>query len=269
MEIIRTSASMAISIFACLALLLTPDFPRKEESLGITRSSLRDSVPASEPQASTSIERKQAVPEIPTDTPIVSPSEPEELTDSPEFAQSTDWIRMMYPELHRIEKLESHSARSALDELAPMLSSDDPSVRLAAIESIGDMTLPNVLTILSTALNDPDPLVRVTAVEALASGDDEAAASSIEAYLYDDNRNVRSAAIAALAELEAESAVPALAGLLSDRDPMIRRQAVYALGDIGGRDAMMYLLQARYDASAAIRIDAEAILAELEYEAAF
>ncbi len=269
MSRIKTSVFTIIATAACLMLLLAPGFYRDEASSSGKQAAIWKSTAINEPGKTLPIEHVQAGPAIAKDALSISRRNPENLSDSPEFAQSTDWTRMMYPDLYRIEKLERHSAHTALDELLPMLASDDPTVRLAAIESIGDMTMPNVLPILSMALDDPDPLVRVTALEALASQDNEAAAGSIELYLYDDDRNVRAAAIDALAELEAESAVPALASLLSDRDSSIRRKAVYALGDIGGKTAMMYLLQARYDANAAIRIDAEAIIAELKYDAAY
>jgi HEAT repeat protein len=63
--------------------------------------------------------------------------------------------------------------------------------------------------------------------------------------------------------------VHALSGLLSDQDSLIRQNAVSALGEIGGENAMMYLLQARYDPDSIIRANADAILAELEYKAAY
>lgn len=49
----------------------------------------------------------------------------------------------------------------------------------------------------------------------------------------------------------------------------MRHHAVNALGEIGGENAMLYLLQARYDSNENIRANAEAILAELEYSAAY
>ena len=183
--------------------------------------------------------------------------------------QTTEMPLVWYPELEQIRQLENAPVTEAIFELQPLLANEDPVIRLAAIESLGDMNTQATLPALSAALSDPNPQLRIAALEALASQEDESVVSSIEHYLYDQDRNVRVAAIEALADLEVESAVHALSGLLSDQDSLIRHNAVSALGEIGGENAMMYLLQARYDPNSTIRANADAILAELEYEAAY
>jgi len=170
---------------------------------------------------------------------------------------------VLYPELEQIRLLENTPATQAIFELQPMLSNVDPVIRLAVIESLGDMNTQATLPALTAALNDPNPQLRIAALEAMASQEDASVVGSIEPYLYDQDREVRVAAIEALVELESETAVPALAGLLSDPDSLIRHQAVYALGEIGGEYAISYLLQARYDPDERIRANAESILIEL------
>jgi HEAT repeat protein len=177
--------------------------------------------------------------------------------------QTTEAPLVWYPELEQIRLLENMPVIHAIFELQPMLSNPDPVIRLAAIESLGDMTNQATLPALSAALNDPNPQLRIAALEALASQEDASAVGSIEPLLFDHDREVRVAAIEALADLEVETAVHALAGLLSDQDSLIRHHAVNALGEIGGESAMMYLLQARYDPDPIIRANADDILSEL------
>lgn len=177
-------------------------------------------------------------------------------------AQPVTLLELMYPELVRVSRLENQPAASALAELFPMLASDEPVVRLAAVESVGDMTIPAALPVLSMSLGDPDPQVRVIALEALSLWQDESIIGYIEPCLFDRDPRVRLAAIDALAAFESESAVYALASLLSDPAASIRRRALNALGEIGGESAIRYLQQARYDPDENTRIIAEAILAE-------
>jgi HEAT repeat protein len=259
MDTIKTAALTFIAIVTCLMLLQAPE-PRQTESI------IQILAPANQNQA-VKFEPIQ----------VVAPDQPEsEELDQPNHAlttsiseQATEEPLFWYPELEQIKQLENAPATQAIFELGPMLSNRDPVIRLAAIESLGDMTDQATLPALSAALEDPNPQLRIAALEALASQKDESAVISIEAYLFDPDREVRVAAIEALADLEVETAVHSLAGLLSDQDSLIRHHAVNALGEIGGENAMMYLLQARHDPDATIRVNAVAILEELEYEATY
>lgn len=263
----KNPARFAIAIGACLLLSTIPGSDRSdtpsgdEQSLGLEATAVKTSRPISSEitliTPSKPGKPQSAKPELADNSAIAATAEP-----------AIDWTRIMFPELTRIAELEHESAVMALAELTPMLDNDDPAVRRAAIEAIGDMTIPAILPIVSLGLRDPNPQVRVAAIEALVAREDRSGATAVEPLIHDSAREVRLAAIDALAELEADSAVHALASLLADQDPLIRHRAVLALGDIGGAGAISYLAQARYDADATIRWDAESILAELEYEAA-
>jgi len=172
-----------------------------------------------------------------------------------------------YPELDQIEKFEDLPPAEALKGLQPMLSDPDPVIRLAAIESLATMDYPGIPAALTEALRDPMPQIRIEALEALALQNDAASITDIVACLFDSNRQVRIAAIDTLAELESEAAVMALASLLSDGDAIVRHHTVNALGEIGGDNAILYLSGARYDPDEAIRVNAEAILLELDHQA--
>lgn len=166
--------------------------------------------------------------------------------------------------LARIIELDNHPSDHAFNELLPLMSHADPAIRLAAVESLGDMTYRAAGPVLSAVLHDPDPEVRVAALEALAAHEDPAAASNIEPLLYDSVQEVRVAAVNALMDMELEPSVPALAGLLTDPDQIIRHQAVLALGEIGGALAMQYLAGVSDDPSPDVRINAISILDETD-----
>lgn len=252
MDTIKTSAFTFIAIVACLMLLLTPEPQQNESSVRVPALVNQDQAIKFEQDQPVLIERYQM-----TKVDVIATPEP---VENP---------LALYPELEQIVLTENLPAIEALLDLQSMLSDVDPVIRLAAIESLGGMTSQYNLPTLSAALNDPVPQLRIAALEALALQENASVVSSIEPYLFDQDREVKVAAINALADLEFEAAVHSLAGLLTDQDSLIRRHTVYALGEIGGEYATMYLLQARNDPDATIRTNAEAILAELEYKAAY
>lgn len=269
MNTIKTTTLSTFAILACAMLLLAPDFYRDGASRDNPLSRLA-TLPEKQPRSAIHVEPgKRLDPARQQSLRFAQDISRAEATAIPIETQPADWTLALYPDLARIEALENEPAYTALGELSPMLSSGDPVVRLAAIEALGDITLKEALPGLMAALRDPDSQLRVAALEALAVHGDQSVAGAIESVLFDSEQEVRVAAIETLADLESEVSVHALASLLSDPDASIRHQAVYALGEIGGRDAMMYLLQARYDPVATIRKNADAILAELEYEAAY
>lgn len=190
-------------------------------------------------------------------------------TDAANPQQAADWALQLYPELARIMEMEELSGSEALAGLLPMMSDKDPVVRLAALESLADMNHPARTSMLAVALDDPVAQIRVAALQALAMPGDVPAWPYIEPYLYDRDSEVRVAAIEALAVLEQEQVLPSIAGLLSDHDRNVRQHAVNALADIGGYNAKSYLIQARSDPDQGIRVNAEAILQELESDAAY
>lgn len=267
----NTAVLSFIAITASAMLLLTPKSIRDDESTDIVRT-MQSLAIVEMPRTAYLIKREQFVsadPELkdsPSTAPVISHTGASAPTSG---TRQIDWTEVMYPELARLEELESEPVITALGELWPMLSSDDPVIRLAALEALGDMTLKEALPGLVAALSDPNSQLRVAALEAISIHNDVSVASAIESVLFDPEPEVRVAAIETLADLESEVSVHALASLLSDPNAAVRHQAVFALGEIGGKDAMMYLLQARYDPVATIRKNADAILAELEFEAAY
>lgn len=177
-------------------------------------------------------------------------------------ARESGWITTLYPELARIARLEEADPGSALHDLAPLLTNEDPVVRLAALESAADINHAARLPALLATLDDPAAQIRVAALEALMLHGDPVASATIESYVYDPDPAVRAAAVEALAVLGNPASIPVLAGLLYDGDRRVRIDAVTALGEIGGSEAIGYLRPLRHDPDDSIRISANAILAE-------
>ena len=180
-----------------------------------------------------------------------------------------DWLAELYPDLVRIARLEGQDRNSALQGLFPLLSSADPAVRLAALESVADLNHDAGPQALLAALDDPAPQIRIAALEGLLLQRDESAAGVIGSAVFDQDSDVRITAIDTLAALGNPDSVNLLAALLSDPDRRVRIAALAALGEIGGEVALMYLRQMRYDPDESIRISANAILTEEGDGAAF
>jgi len=169
MDTIKTTALTFIAIIACLMLLLTPDAYQDDAPINSTLPVKQELPPINRQQTAFRIEREHPAVLESDETPLIERDKPESLADSPATTQSIDWPMVLYPELARIEELESQTTDTALIELLPMLSNDDPVIRLAAIESLGDMTNQATLPALTAALNDPNPQLRIATLEALAA----------------------------------------------------------------------------------------------------
>ena len=168
-----------------------------------------------------------------------------------------------YPELDRLEELEQGQLApvEVLTEVLHLLNEEDPNVRQAVIEFVGEINHPHVKEFLIKALRDDYANVRVSAIESLAQRSDRPNPMIIEPYLYDKDKQVRLAAIRAIGEMESTQSVYALSGLLVDADQDIRLNAVNAMGEIGGEEASSYIRQLLYDPKPLIRQNAAEILA--------
>ncbi|MET0069072.1 MAG: HEAT repeat domain-containing protein [Candidatus Thiodiazotropha sp.] len=172
-----------------------------------------------------------------------------------------------HSELNRIVELElsNISAYDMLIQLTQLLTNEEPTVRIAAVEYISEMKHPSAIMQLTELLVDDEPEIRIMAIEALAQQTDVDFAIYIESMLFDENKDVRIAALKGLAEYESDQSIYALSGLLSDLDDDIRMNAVNALGEIGGEQADNYLSQLIADPNEMIRESVLAILDESAY----
>ncbi|MCG8016776.1 MAG: HEAT repeat domain-containing protein [Candidatus Thiodiazotropha sp. 'RUGA'] len=172
------------------------------------------------------------------------------------YAAQSEWREMLDNEV-----LAESGTVQMID---PMLTHEDPALRLNAVESLIEYQHDEINNLLLEALYDTDPQVRATVAESLGMQQDEYLLTYLEPVLYDSDQNVRIAAIWAIADLESEQGIYALAPLLSDSHVEIRFNAMAAMGEIGGAACVHYLENHRYDSDERIRRSVAAILYELE-----
>jgi HEAT repeat protein len=186
---------------------------------------------------------------------------------------------------------------TAVPALLAVLKDEDVSVRLAAVESLGNLSDPRAVDALVQALRtDTDARVREAAAEALgeihsaravpgliaalgsekvsavrakiasALGEikDKRAVEALGAAVRDADAEVRREAVSALGELESAAAVPMLIPALKDADAETRKEAASALGEIQSKDAVDALIPVTKDANAEVRKQAVEALGQIE-----
>lgn len=137
--------------------------------------------------------------------------------------------------------------------------------RLMRIKDLADEDSAKALPLLFGALNDQDPRIRAAAAEALGElGDPSAIEALGTALAKDTDSNVREAAAEALGEMGSPNAVQVLRTGLKDADEEVREAVVEALGSIGGPDAERVLRQALADSDEDVRDAAVAALAKMK-----
>ena len=141
--------------------------------------------------------------------------------------------------LAAVQALGQQGDPRAIDALGEALRTDtDARVREAAASALGEIDSPRAVPALVAALGSE----RVTAVRAkiawaLGEIDDTRAVDALTSALRDQAVEVRRQATWALGELESAEAVPALITVLRDSDLETRKQAAWALGEIESPEA--------------------------------
>ena len=141
-----------------------------------------------------------------------------------------------------------------------------PSLRAAALESLGVRSLPWVSDLLASGYIDEDRSVRLAAVVAMGDSADERWLDYLVEQLFSDDPEFRFAAVLSLGQVGSEEAVEPLAGLLADDDPEVVIAAIAALGEVGNAEAIDAINGFAADAPAEY---AEAIADALEVAAEF
>ena len=130
-----------------------------------------------------------------------------------------------------------------LDDPAPFLEADDPSIRRVAVAAA--LTFPDLHARLAALLTtDSASAVRRECAEVLGlAGTVDSAI--LEEAVEDESTEVREAAVTALGEIAAADAVDRLIACAEsdDEDNIVREAAVAALGAIGAEEARPALLR--------------------------
>lgn len=153
----------------------------------------------------------------------------------------------------------------AVAALTTACADEHPSVRYAALLSLGELAAGEAVDAIVPHLTDGESLCREAAAIALGQLGPSGGARAWDALagaLGADEPEVRFQAIASLAELDAGRAGPLVVPLLDDGDAKVRAQAAAALGDAGDR-AHADRLAARLDDAVDVRHEAALALARL------
>jgi HEAT repeat protein/beta-lactamase regulating signal transducer with metallopeptidase domain len=180
-------------------------------------------------------------------------------------------------------------ASSTIAALAASLDDETVSVRLAAVNSLGNLQDPAAIAALAKALKeDTDARVREAAawalgeiddnravphlleslkaekatkvrekiVQALNQIDDPSATNGVIAVLRDPAPEVRRAAASALAEFEDPAGLKALLGMTRDEDVQVRREIAQHIGQLETSEALQALIGMATDADDEVRASA-------------
>ena len=155
---------------------------------------------------------------------------------------------------------------TAVPALLSVLKDEDATVRLAAVQSLGNLSDPRAVDALVVALkSDTDARVREAAAEALGEIDSPRAVPGLIAALGSEKVGAVRAKIAwALGEIDDKRAVEALGAVVRDPDVEVRRQAVSALGELESAAAVPMLIPALKDADVETRKQAAAALGQIQ-----
>ncbi len=115
------------------------------------------------------------------------------------------------------------------------LDSEDPEIRLAAVNALRGYDPALTRRFLLKALGDDEDAVRLAAARALAAGGVAETVPRVIEWLGEADSRVRGTAAEVLGQLGTEAGSAALIRTLGDTDPVVRVKAVTALGAIGGR----------------------------------
>jgi len=163
--------------------------------------------------------------------------------------------------------LQAFSGRhpeAVLQKVSSLQESEDPGLRMAAVEILGSIFDPAVEAKLTFALKDESPLVRRTALGALEKRDPAAHIDLFMLAMTDEDDEVRRLAVETLGRCGAESAQNPLTLALGDENFWVRAAAVRAIGRLNAPGAVETLLQALDDPVGMVVIAVLETLAEMD-----
>jgi HEAT repeat protein len=163
--------------------------------------------------------------------------------------------------LHALTLVQQHAQTVDFEpELRALLQHQDPRIRAAALDQLGEQKKSEALPEMRELLRDPTPEVRAAALGAVCAIEQEAAVQTVLPFLEVKNAPeavVRAAAAVALirhAGLDGVlAAAEPLKQLLGAEDPRDRAAAADALGNIGVRGFFRPLLSFLRDPDAMVR----------------
>ncbi len=152
----------------------------------------------------------------------------------------------------------------AVEPLLALLSDDDTTFRMAAVETLSEIGGPKVGAPLCLILGDENWHVRAVVVQALSRLADPTTVESLARLVRDNSYEVRSVTLDALDAINAPQCVPVLTRFLKDEAADLRLRAAELLGQFGEGKAIGHLIPAAVDLNSAVREAAMVSLKKLD-----
>lgn len=151
----------------------------------------------------------------------------------------------------------------AVEGLLVLADDPHPSVRGAALASLGRLGAPSALEVVLARFEDGDPMVRQVALIAAADIGDRRALEPLSHALRHERADVRFQALASLAVLAPEEAAARLAPLVDDEDVEVRTHLADVLGSLERPEAAESLARLLDDPAVFVRRSAAIALARI------
>ncbi len=152
-------------------------------------------------------------------------------------------------------------------QIAQLLSSEDPALRRRAAEDLAEEKGFAVIAALAAALRDENKGVRDAAVRALARIGNENVAHAVVEYLADRNITTRNLAAELLMQLRDRS-VSALLPTMFDADQDVRKFAVDILGFIQAKASVEHMVKLLDDPDPNVVVSAAEALGNIRHDTA-
>lgn len=160
-------------------------------------------------------------------------------------------IEAVFACMERIASFERASEADwvAVDDIAAVLDSPQPEIRMAAASALAHLDEPRAVSVLTHALSDSDPRVRERVARACGSLGHPQAIVPLEARFDDESADVRREAAVALGRIATDSALSVLLDRIDDSSETVRYIVVSALGESGRPEPVAALAEATADPS--------------------
>lgn len=170
---------------------------------------------------------------------------------------------------HIAKALGKVNTEPARNILLQRLSDPSKLVRQAAIEGLGNMTVPVPSDFLCKALRDTDMNVQSKAIDALTKNKDKKLIGNLVDILQDESEYVRRAAVEVLNVVCDPTSIKDLLNAMRDTDWWVKVRAADALGSIGGPRVVDAVLELIKDKDEFLRRTAVEILNSIKDERAY
>jgi len=165
-------------------------------------------------------------------------------------------------------KILSRIGRSGVNTFIEMLEDNDPEVRAAIIETLGNLRATKAVYDVSLCLKDEYWFVRKKAAKALGNMGDASVIPQLKETLLDDDEELRAYSIESLGKLGGKEVLDDIVEFINDDYPCVRKAVINSLANIGGTIANSALVNFLKDEVDEVKIAAIRAIGRLKMKSA-